>query len=39
MPPALIPKFAEICYSSNGKIDKVAMVIDIRGGDHVQRIV
>lgn len=33
MPPALIPKFAEICYSSNGKIDKVAMVIDIRGGD------
>lgn len=33
MPPALIPKFAEMCYSSNGKIDKVAMVIDIRGGD------
>ena len=33
MPPALIPKLAEICYSSNGKIDKVAMVIDIRGGD------
>ena len=33
MPPALIPKFAEICYSSNGKINKVAMVIDIRGGD------
>lgn len=33
MPPALIPKFAEICYSSNGKIDKVALVIDIRGGD------
>lgn len=33
MPPALIPKFAEICYASNGKIDKVALVIDIRGGD------
>ncbi len=33
MPPALIPKFAEICYASNGKIDRVAMVIDIRGGD------
>ncbi len=33
MVPALIPKFAEICYSSNGKIDKVALVIDIRGGD------
>lgn len=33
LPSALIPKFAEICYSSNGKIDKVALVIDIRGGD------
>jgi len=33
MPPALIPKFVEICYSSNGKIDKIALVIDIRGGD------
>ena len=33
MPPVLLPKFAEICYSSGGKIDKVAMVIDIRGGD------
>lgn len=36
MPPALIPKFVEICYSSNGKIDKVALVIDIRGGDIFQ---
>lgn len=33
MPPALIPKLAEIFYATNGKIDKVAMVIDIRGGD------
>lgn len=33
MPPVLLPKFAEICYGSGGKIDKVAMVIDIRGGD------
>ncbi len=33
MPPALIPKLAEIFYASNGKIDKVAMVIDVRGGD------
>ncbi len=33
MPPALIPKLAEIFYASNGKIDKVAMVVDIRGGD------
>lgn len=33
MPPALIPKLAEIFYASNGKIDKIAMVVDIRGGD------
>ena len=33
MPPAFIPKFVEICYQSQGKIDKVALVIDIRGGD------
>jgi UPF0042 nucleotide-binding protein len=33
MPPALIPKFAEICFQSQGKIEKVALVIDIRGGD------
>lgn len=32
LPPALIPKFAEICYQTGGKIDKVAIVIDIRGG-------
>ncbi|MGI6030312.1 MAG: RNase adapter RapZ [Eubacteriales bacterium] len=32
MPPALIPKFAEICFSSQGKIEKVAIVTDIRGG-------
>jgi len=31
LPPALIPKFAEICVQSGGKIDKIALVIDIRG--------
>lgn len=30
LPPRLIPKFAEACNS--GDIDKVALVIDIRGG-------
>lgn len=30
LPPKLIPKFAEAC--NNGKIEKVALVIDIRGG-------
>lgn len=32
MPPALIPKFAELCYEQGGEIERVAMGIDIRGG-------
>ncbi|HHW49413.1 MAG TPA: RNase adapter RapZ [Clostridiaceae bacterium] len=33
LPPALIPKFAEICKQSGGKMDKIAIVIDVRGGE------
>lgn len=33
MPPVLIPKFAEMCYCSQGKLDKIAVVSDIRSGD------
>lgn len=33
MPPILIPKFAELCSQSDGKIDKIAIVTDIRGGN------
>lgn len=32
IPPQLIPKFAEICIS-NGQMQKVAIVTDIRGGE------
>lgn len=32
LPPKLISKFAEACMQQNGGIDKVALVIDIRGG-------
>jgi UPF0042 nucleotide-binding protein len=32
LPPKLMPKFAELCYQSEGKIDQVAIVVDIRGG-------
>lgn len=32
LPPKLIPKFAELCYQTEGKIDKIAVVVDIRGG-------
>lgn len=33
LPPSLIPKFAEICFQSRGKMDKIALIIDIRGGE------
>lgn len=32
MPPALIPKFAELCLQTDGKIQDVAIVTDVRGG-------
>ena len=32
LPPTLITKFAEACMQSGGSIEKVALVIDIRGG-------
>jgi UPF0042 nucleotide-binding protein len=32
LPPTVIPKFAEACYKTNGNIEKIALVIDIRGG-------
>ncbi|MGE5576470.1 MAG: RNase adapter RapZ [Syntrophothermus sp.] len=32
LPPTLIPKFAELCAQSEGKVNKIALVIDIRGG-------
>jgi len=33
LPPLLIPKIAEICSQSYKKMDKAAVVIDIRGGE------
>lgn len=32
LPPKLIQKFVDLCIQSQGKMDKVAIVIDIRGG-------
>ena len=32
LPPKLIKKFAEVCKQSKGSIDKVALVMDFRGG-------
>ncbi|MBR6755660.1 MAG: RNase adapter RapZ, partial [Peptococcaceae bacterium] len=31
LPAPLIPKFAELCSQANEKVDKIALVIDIRG--------
>ncbi|MDD3655610.1 MAG: RNase adapter RapZ [Atribacterota bacterium] len=31
IPPQLIPKFSELCLKSQGKLSKIAFVIDIRG--------
>jgi UPF0042 nucleotide-binding protein len=33
LPPVLISKFAELCSQSDGSINKIALVVDIRGGD------
>jgi UPF0042 nucleotide-binding protein len=36
IPPKLIPSFAEVCYQS--KLDKVALVTDLRGGEMFNQI-
>jgi len=33
MPPTLLPKFAELCMQSQNKLSKVAIVMDVRGGE------
>lgn len=31
LPPSFIPKFAQLCVQSSGKIQRVALVVDVRG--------
>ena len=38
MPPSLIPKFADICVQSQGKLDRVAIVADIRAKDSLSEV-
>ena len=38
LPPALIPKFTELCTQSVGKINRIALVMDIRGGEFFDTI-
>lgn len=33
IPPTLIPKFAELCSQSKRDINRIALVVDIRGGE------
>jgi len=32
LPPALIPKLAELCAHSQGKVSRAAVMVDVRGG-------
>lgn len=38
LPPALIGKFAEICYSPDSGLNKVALGVDVRSGSHFERL-
>jgi len=33
LPPAMIPTFGQLCLKSEGKVNRVALVSDIRGGE------
>ncbi|BBB91756.1 MAG TPA: RNase adapter RapZ [Methylomusa anaerophila] len=39
LPPMLIPKFAELCAQSGGKVSKIALVVDIRGGEFFDTLI
>lgn len=39
LPPMLIPKFAELCSQSAGRVNKIALVVDIRGGEFFDTLV
>lgn len=38
VPPALLPKFIQICLESNGRLTKIAVVIDARGGSFFRKL-
>lgn len=39
LPPMLIPKFAELCFQSGGKVNRIALVVDIRGGEFFDTLI
>lgn len=38
LPPGLISKFTELCSQASGNVQRVALVIDIRGGEFFQSV-
>lgn len=38
LPPVLIGKFAEICFTSDASFNKVALGVDVRGGSHFEQL-
>ncbi len=38
VPPTLLPKFIQICLESNGRLTKIAVVIDARGGSFFRKL-
>ncbi len=38
LPPALLTKFGEICYNPDSGIKKVAIGVDVRGGEHFEEL-
>ncbi|HIU64169.1 MAG TPA: RNase adapter RapZ [Candidatus Avacidaminococcus intestinavium] len=39
LPPTLIPKFTELCGQTEGKVTKIAFVVDIRGGEFFKEMI
>lgn len=39
LPPALIPKFAELCAQAASRINRIALVVDIRGGEFFDTLI
>src|SRR5437879_13803807 len=39
LPPALLPKFAELCLQSEGRVRRAALAIDVRGGEFFNDLV
>lgn len=39
LPPMLIPKFADLCNQTAGRVNKIALVVDIRGGEFFDTLI